>query len=569
MLTRLLVRNFKRFSEIDIPLGHPVVFIGPNNSGKTTALQALTLWHVGVQRWLEKRREEVPEKRPGVTINRRDLVSVPVPGANLLWRDLHVREMQRTGGKLKTQNVRIEILGEGVTESVAWKCGLEFDYANEESLYCRPLRDGEGRMPVPPEAGRIKVAYLPPMSGLASHEVRLDPGAVNVRIGEGRTAEVLRNLCYRLVAEPELAGRWEELAAHIEALFLVELGKPKYIPERGEITMSYRERGRRYELDISAAGRGLHQVLLVLTYLYANPGAVLLLDEPDAHLEVLRQRQIYRLLVDVARQQASQIIAASHSEVLLNEAADRHTVIAFVGKPHPLTGRGTQVCKALRSYGLEDYYHAEAVGWVLYLEGPTDLAILKAFARLLKHPVEPHLEKPFVHYVQNQPQRARDHFFALREAKPDLVGAALFDRLEASLNSEDDLTMLMWQRREIENYLLAPEALLAWAEGGEPELFRQAAREVMQECLNDLIPRIALSDRGHRWWSEEPASKFLEELFREYFNRRGRPNLMNKSDYHELVDHLSPELVPEEVGRKLDAIQKVAERARPVGDLPD
>ncbi len=43
MLTRLLVRNFKGFSEIDIPLGHPVVFIRPNNSGKTTALQALTL----------------------------------------------------------------------------------------------------------------------------------------------------------------------------------------------------------------------------------------------------------------------------------------------------------------------------------------------------------------------------------------------------------------------------------------------------------------------------------------------------------------------------------------------
>ncbi len=191
-----------------------------------------------MQRWLEKRREEVPEKRPGVTINRRDLVSVPVPGANLLWRDLHAREMQRTGGKLKTQNVRIEILGEGVTESVPWKCGLEFDYAHEESLYCRPLRAGEGRMPVPPEAGRIKVAYLPPMSGLASYEVRLDPGAVSVRIGEGRTAELLRNLCYRFVAEPELAGRWEELAAHIETLFLVELGKPKYIPERGEITMS-------------------------------------------------------------------------------------------------------------------------------------------------------------------------------------------------------------------------------------------------------------------------------------------------------------------------------------------
>jgi predicted ATP-dependent endonuclease of OLD family len=56
MLTRLVVRNFKRFDEIDIELGSPVVLIGPNNSGKTTVLQALTLWDIGLQRWNEKRK---------------------------------------------------------------------------------------------------------------------------------------------------------------------------------------------------------------------------------------------------------------------------------------------------------------------------------------------------------------------------------------------------------------------------------------------------------------------------------------------------------------------------------
>ena len=43
--------------------------------------------------------------------------------------------------------------------------------------------------------------------------------------------------------------------------------------------MSYRERG--VSLDLSSSGRGLQQTLLILAYMYANPGAVLLLDEPD------------------------------------------------------------------------------------------------------------------------------------------------------------------------------------------------------------------------------------------------------------------------------------------------
>ena len=44
MLTNLTIRNFKRFGSVDVELGSPVVFIGPNNSGKTSAMQALALW---------------------------------------------------------------------------------------------------------------------------------------------------------------------------------------------------------------------------------------------------------------------------------------------------------------------------------------------------------------------------------------------------------------------------------------------------------------------------------------------------------------------------------------------
>ena len=55
MLTKLTIRNFKRFEEVELELGNPVVFIGPNNSGKTSALQALALWDIGLKRWNERR----------------------------------------------------------------------------------------------------------------------------------------------------------------------------------------------------------------------------------------------------------------------------------------------------------------------------------------------------------------------------------------------------------------------------------------------------------------------------------------------------------------------------------
>ena len=428
-------------------MGNPVVFIGPNNSGKTTALQALALWETGLKRWNENRKGRTnPEKRPGVVINRRDLISVPVPEAQLLWRNLRVRD---------PRYVQINIIVEGVTDGKDWTCGLEFDYANQESIYCRPLRiseeDGKvsARMAIPEEAGYLSVAFLPPMSGLASNETRLDSGAINVRIGEGRTAEVLRNLCYQVWED---AQKWETLCEKIRSLFGVSLDEPKYIPERGEIEMNYRDESG-ISLDLSSSGRGLQQTLLLLAYIAAHPGSVLLLDEPDAHLEILRQRQIYQVLTELARKHNSQIIAASHSEVILNEAAERDVVIAFLGTPHRIDDRSSQLLKSLRDFGFEQYYQAQQRGWVLYLEGSTDLAILRAFAGKLGHPVQDKLEAPYVQYIGNQPGKARDHFHGLREAKPDLVGFCLFDRIPDELHTRPDLIEHTWQRREIEKII--------------------------------------------------------------------------------------------------------------------
>ena len=574
MLTNLSLLNFKGLGEVEIELGSPVVFIGPNNSGKTSAMQALALWDIGLKRWLERRGHTETlsgRSQRGVAVNRRDLVSIPVPSARLLWRDLHVRNSYKDEGRQKIENVLVNICVSGVNGGREWQCGLEFDYANEESFYCRPLRTIDGqRMPVPEDARSVQVAFLPPMSGLAATEDRLDAGAVNVRIGEGRTAEVLRNLCYRI--EQETPDIWQRLVAQIYGLFLATLETPRYVAERGEIVMSYRERG--ISLDLSSSGRGLQQTLLILAYMYANPGAVLLLDEPDAHLEILRQRQIYQMISDAAQESGNQIIAASHSEVLLTEAADRDMVIAFVGKPHRMDDRGSQVLKSLRDIGFDQYYQAEQTGWVLYLEGSTDLAIMKTFARRLGHErALKALERPFVSYVENQPSRARNHYFGLREAIPELKGLALFDRLEMTTDGGGALEIHTWQRREIENYFCTRSTLEAYAQASaeadsQGPLFAVGEKPRRIQAMSDSITEIEGAmftlGQGSPWDAEVKVSDiFLTPLFRNYFKKLDLPNLMNKKDFYELANYIPAQEISPEVIEKLDAIASIAESAKP------
>ena len=570
MLTKLICRNFKNFENVEVELGNLVVFIGPNNSGKTTALQALTLWEIGLKRWNENRKgKKNPEKRPGVVINRLNLISVPVPEARLLWRNLQVRD---------PKNVRIDIIVEGVTANKTWQCGLEFDYANQESIYCRPLRTSEdngkvtSRMPIPDEAGNLSVAFLPPMSGLASNETRLDPGAINVRIGEGRTAEVLRNLCYQVSENSET---WERLCEQIHVLFGVYLDKPNYVQERGEVAMNYRDKSG-ISLDLSSSGRGLQQTLLLLAYIAAHPGSVLLLDEPDAHLEILRQRQIYQVLTELAREHGSQIIAASHSEVILNEAADRDVVIAFLGKPHRINDedRGSQLLKSLRDFGFEQYYQAQQRGWVLYLEGSTDLPILQAFAERLKHPVQEKLKAPYVHYVGNQPGKAREHFYGMREAKKDLVGFCLFDHISDKLHTHPELIEYAWDQREIENYIISSKQVLI--DRARDEAAEHAGGILSSEdCVSIMEERITEIEKARETLGQEspwsPNTKvstdFLDPLFASFYKKLELPNLMQKTNYHTLVRYVKSDQIDPEVVDVLDAILEVANRAKPLSNL--
>ena len=563
MFTRIKIKNFKLFEEVDFDLGQHVVLFGPNNSGKTSLLQAIALWEIGLKKWHANRGYGTPTtKRPkSIAINRNDFVSLPVPSSNQLWHQLRMRSIKKVKEKNETKNLPIEISIYGVN----WSCGFGFRYANSESIYCRPLRTETQEAVINvKQVKKVKIAYLPSMSGLMANELRLDSGAIDVRLGEGRTAEVLRNLCYQLINLKD--NQWDHYRDQIKSLFGVQLNEPMYISERGEITMAYKNSDG-VLLDLSASGRGQQQTMLLLAHMMVNPGSVLLLDEPDAHLEILRQRQIYSLLRENARQTGSQIIAASHSEVVLNEAAGQDTLIVFIGKPHNLDRQRTsQIHKSLSTIGFEDYLSAEKTGWVLYLEGPTDLLILRELAKILNHPAKDHLEKPFVQYVGNQPTKAKDHFYGLLEAKSNLHGIAIYDRLETELEPHSSLIQTMWKMRELENYIYRRETLLKFAESQSVELegslFAEKWVKVMNNSIEEVEQAIKTIRKPSPWGADIKSSDdFLEPLFDNFYNKLNLPVQFFKKNYHQLVRFLNKDEIDKEVIEKLDAIVDVANRA--------
>ena len=247
--------------------------------------------------------------------------------------------------------------------------------------------------------------------------------------------------------------------------------------------------------------------------------------------------------------------------------------MAFVGKPHRIDTRSrSQVKKALESIRMADYYLAEQKGWMLYLEGPTDLAILQHLAERIDHPARAVLHDlvPVVYLGGNKPQEARDHFQGLREAKTDLVGFALFDRLDKELHTGSQLTERMWSRREIENYLVTPASLRAFVVQGlrDDDLIEQAERQnrfaKLEASLAAIAHALSITNKPDPWGPDiKVTDDFLDPLFKLYYEQLGIPQQTYKRDYHGLADAIPISELDPEVTSVLNGIFEVAARAAP------
>jgi ABC-type lipoprotein export system ATPase subunit len=572
MIRAIKIKNFKALEETDwIPLEGNVVFVGPNNSGKTTALQALALWNYGVQKWVEKKQNSKAKTRTGASINRKDLFAIPVSNSKYVFTNLIFLESERENGKLTgTKYVNIEIAVKGVNQGIDWICGLEFRYGGDEAIYVKPLHGLENNIAQDNIELLLKtnVAFLPPMSGLKLDEEKLLFSTIEFRMGEGRTAEVLGNICLQVIKPDNdilLKNRdplkdWLLLTEKLKKLFFVDLLMPE-LDNRGLIKLKYID-ATGNELELGASGRGMQQIILLLAYILIKPNCIILLDEPDAHLEILKQEQVYELLSEIAKSKGSQLLIASHSEVVLRKAIDsKDNVISFYPHSKPkYYNNPKEIVKALKTIGFEEYYLAQQKGWIMYLEGGTDLPIIKKFAQKLSHPVLNHIETCFHKTINtNDPTEARIHFAGLKAAKPDLIGIALYDNIQFQIGVLAGLNEIKWQKNEIENYFYSQEVLIKWAIGEiSQDLFgpaeAQQREEAMKKALDDILPGAAKRNENDPYWSEVKASSEIEKVLKTYFKYMGHPGDSSKAKYVDLINYLPDEKIDHEIKQKLDFI---------------
>ena len=502
MITKLTLRNFKSIGEQSYDFTQFDLLVGRNNSGKSTVLQSLAIWQFCVDEFHRSKRGG----STGIQVVLPNFTALPVPEFNLLWKDRTDRAYPIREGKKKQEYILIEILVEWrrATGEVA-SFGVELRYHSPQTIYAIPT-GGWGNFLLCELQGDLpRIAYVPPFSGLEPTEKRMDDAPVRQQAGKGQPGSVLRNLLLRVCPSPpkgndgrvikgyETPSDWQELAKVVERWFSVKISQPQYEPGKDVyITVEYRQNGKDY--DIIAGGSGFHQTLTLLAFLHGYQPTTILLDEPDAHLHVNLQREILDYFKRKAAEKGVQFLIATHAEEFVKGVDSSQIVSLLHHEPRRIQST-PEILRAMADVSNDEVTQLMASPYILYVEGESDERILRAWADTCG--ALPEIDKMFFKLMgggtkAEMKKHAGEHFKALRQVVPEVRRLMLFDyddKDNAFHPASDDLELAEWKRKNIENYLLVPEAwkraVLRLLNCGDDDLFVQSVLGIISSFFVD------------------------------------------------------------------------------------
>lgn len=335
-ITRLSIKRFKQLKSFETDFKDTTVLIGPNNSGKSSILQAL---HFAVS-------VAQTAKLVGQNINwRSDRFEVSFNPAQLLYSPVSDVMSLAYGGQLQEfQGSQIEIqivCADGTQCTTAVRRGRNRNIA----IVLSGKALGERLMSM----DQPFTVYAPGLAGIPKEERYMSPGAVRRVVARGDANLVLRNVLLMLkkaedddrsmrltqVANRTLAslhadgwkGVWTSFQDDMKALFPDISLIVDFDEQRDEYIEVYFRRQGKPRLPIDAGGTSILQASQILAYIALFKPSVLILDEPDSHLHPNNQRALCNLITDLAAKRGFRALVSTHSRHVLDALSETSNIV--------------------------------------------------------------------------------------------------------------------------------------------------------------------------------------------------------------------------------------------------
>ncbi len=457
-IREILIEHFKRFERLEVKLSDFDCLVGSNNVGKSTVLQALSVFDYCAHRCLERRNGNITIQSH--TDSPDEFVAIQFADPTALWTDGYWRRGNTVVPLRVSAVFDNEIKATVSIKHNMNRLGISLDVRpeNQQSLL---------------ELAGFSSAYLPVFSSLAPREERRTPAVIADELSRGRIHGVVRNLLFDL----KKRGRHEILGKILQSTFpdihdlSIEFDE---LTDR-YVSVSYREADRRKDLDLFSQGSGFQQLVYLFGYLLQAEPSVALLDEPDVHLH----GQLQEALVEQLRMmsdQGTQILLATHSRDIIERLSPRDILYLDEKGTHRLEAdeQVFDTLESLGSLGPADVPRLQRFGKLLLVENKSDFKFISIFFNkcLSRRRWNRAAQRIAVGYTLGNPrnkdirwlrQQIQNH---LGRSERSLEVFVIGDRdyypgdpgeLAKEL-SGDHIEWHVWQRAEIENYLLVETA---------------------------------------------------------------------------------------------------------------
>jgi len=326
-ITKFQISNFKSFRDISVYFNPKLnVFTGVNNSGKTTVLEAISLWSEcfgklitraeRADRYLNINRGDYKLGYSSVTrqtyFDYRSIQSVRTTQYKDIFYNLDNRnkiELTMSLRNSRDDNIDIGFIidnASGSNYKIYLKNYNTFDYPLFNRFF--------DNFPNP-----INIIFSSPIANLKPiEEFKTEPQIKN-KIEQRNSIEVLRNRINRLgISYQQFIEKLSYILSNREDN--IELYTSSNIQRDIEVHYDISLNARDIAKNLTLLGSGTLQIIEILLSLYESPKDLnlILLDEPDSHIHRDIQKRLMKVLMDFSEN--IQIFISTHNESLIRSS---------------------------------------------------------------------------------------------------------------------------------------------------------------------------------------------------------------------------------------------------------
>jgi energy-coupling factor transporter ATP-binding protein EcfA2 len=522
MLEKIKLENYRGYDEHEIEFKNLTIAVGKNNAGKSTLIEALRLLSLVTNRYQSAPYRNVPEWLKIGLFNKGispSLQRIDFSYDNIFFGYNEPPAIITAEFSNKTK-IKVYFAGEKKIHAVLF---------DEHGVVCAKSKLDHLELPV--------INILPQISPLIPDEKVLNEDYVKSNIESPTSSRHFRN---QLNYFKQYYPKFKELIESTwEGLMIKEYYPGDRFSEKDPFLIIREEE---FAAEVSYMGHGLQMWMQTMWFLArCNANSTIVLDEPDVYMHADLQRKLIRLL----KNEFSQIIIATHSIEIMSEVEPDNVLVIDRKKSKSIfTTDFTAVQKLLLNIG-SIHNIALARLWsakkILIVEGK-DIDILKRIHNTLyPNSIESLAVIPQISIGGwGGWNRAIGTKLMLKNAGDEsIITYCIFDRdyhtdeeikeryEEAEKNS---INLKIWAKKEIENYLIVPTAILRIIEKEKGirlteevivSKIEEFCQELKDEYLDCLTDKIHVNHRRSGKFVEPSTARKLamEQLENEWQNR--------------------------------------------------